>query len=327
VEPASHPEPLLADVAPGITSMDTGMAGQRELNSVYVIAATEPCLVEAGPGSDGPTILDGLDRLGLSAGELAHVVVTHIHMDHAGGAGALLERFPRATVWVHEAGARHLVDPTRLVASTARTYGEARMRALYGDMLACPADRVRAVSDGDTIQLGNRALHVMHTPGHASHHVALHEDATGALLAGEAIGSYLPWGDAYRPALPPPEVDVEAALATIERMRRVLPSMLLTSHFGRVSDPDRGFERAAERIRAWADTVRDALRTGGADDDELLVDLLTRQARAEFEADAREGVPFDLERYDALGSIRMNAQGLARYWRKRWEAKASAQDN
>lgn len=304
------------------------MAGQRELNSVYVIAAAEPCLVEAGPGSDGPTIREGLDRLGLSGADLAHVVVTHIHMDHAGGAGALLERFPRATVWVHEAGARHLVVPARLVASTARTYGEARMRALYGNMLACPSDRVRAVADGDTIALGDRTLRVLHTPGHASHHIALHDDATGALFTGEAIGSYLPWGDAYRPALPPPEVDVDAALATIERMRGVRPSSLLTSHFGRVTNPDDGFRRAAERIGAWADTVRTALRADPAIDGSHLIGLLTTQARAEFTADAGIEVPFDLERYDALGSIRMNAQGLTRYWRKRWEAEeASTQDS
>jgi len=325
VEPTPHREPLLAEAAPGITAIDTGMAAQRELNAVYVIHAAEPCLVETGPGTDGPTILDGLDRLGIAPDDLAHIVVTHIHMDHAGGAGALLERFLGATVWVHEAGAKHLVDPTRLVASTARTYGEPRMRALYGEMLACPSERVRPLTHGDRVPLGDRSLRVLHTPGHASHHVALHDDATGALFTGEAIGSYLPWGDAYRPALPPPEVDVEMALASIDTMRSVDPASLLTSHFGRVADPDDAFDRAAERIRAWAETVRSALRAEPPATETGLIELLTAQARREFAEDAGGGTPFDLERYDALGSIRMNAQGLTRYWRKRWEAEADAQ--
>jgi glyoxylase-like metal-dependent hydrolase (beta-lactamase superfamily II) len=308
-------------VADGIRAIDTGMAGQRELNAVYLIEGDEPCLVETGPGADGPVVLAALGSLGIGADDLAHIVVTHIHVDHSGGAGALLDRFPRARVWVHERGAQHLVDPTRLIASTARTYGEARMRAFYGDTLPCPTERVVTITDGDRIPLGPRALHVLHTPGHASHHVALHETATGAMFTGEAIGSHLPWGDCYRPALPPPEVDVEAALESIERMRARGPTTLLTSHFGSVADPDEGFARGADRIRAWAGTVASRLeRAPGTTIDELEDDLL-RQARAEYEADS--GLPFDAGRYDAIGSIRMNAEGLARYWRKRWEREAA----
>jgi glyoxylase-like metal-dependent hydrolase (beta-lactamase superfamily II) len=175
--------------------------------------------------------------------------VTHIHVDHAGGAGALLERFPHATVWVHASGARHLIDPERLLASTARTYGHDRMRSLFGEMVPIPAERVRAVEDGDRIPMGGRSLSVVHTPGHASHHVALHDDASGAMITGEAIGSYLPWAQCFRPALPPPEVDVEAALASIQRIADRAPTTLLTSHFGAVPDVEIACTRAAERIR------------------------------------------------------------------------------
>ena len=314
-------EPALDDVGHGITSIDTRMAGYPQLNSVYVIAGREPALVEAGSGADGPTIVAGLERLGVAPAELAHIVVTHVHVDHAGGAGALLARFPRATLWIHERGAPHAVDPTRLVASTARTYGEARMRALYGTTLPCPADRVRTVGDGDPIALGDRRLEVVYTPGHASHHVALLDDASGAMFPGEAIGSLLPWADCCRPALPPPETDVELALESIGRMRARDPSFLLTSHFGPVADPQAGFDRGAARIEAWADTVREQLaRAGDASIDEL-EDVLSRQAKREYESDS--GLPFDRDRYDAIGSIRMNAQGLARYWRKRWEREAT----
>jgi glyoxylase-like metal-dependent hydrolase (beta-lactamase superfamily II) len=287
---------------------------------VYLFDAREPCLVEAGPGADGPRLLAALDHLGLDDDDLAHVVVTHIHMDHAGGAGELLRRFPSATLWVHEAGAKHLIDPARLVASTARTYGADRMRELFGAMRPADAERVKAVVDGDQVPLGDRSLAVVHTPGHASHHIAVHDDRTGAMCTGEAIGSYLPWATCFRPAMPPPEVDVEAALRSIDSMRDRSPSALLTSHFGPVPDPGAAFDRAAERIEGWAEEVARALRVDPDASVDALTGTLTQRARREFEADA--GRPFERERYDALGSVRMNAQGLSRYWRKRWERDA-----
>ena len=302
-------------VADGIEMLDTGMAGQRELNAVYLLPGDEPTLLEAGPAADAPVIAGALDRRGLGPADLAHIVLTHIHLDHAGGAGVLLQRFTVADVWVHELGAPHLRDPQRLVASTARTYGAERMLALFGTTLPVAAGRIRTVTDGDAIALGTRTLDVLHTPGHASHHMALADRATGGVFTGEAVGSHLPWVDVYRPALPPPEVDVEAALASVDRIRG-RASMLLTSHFGPIADAARGCDRASERIRAWSETVRRI--SAGTGDLDVITSALREQARAEHLADA--GAPIDLARYDALGSIRMNATGLERYWRKRREA-------
>jgi glyoxylase-like metal-dependent hydrolase (beta-lactamase superfamily II) len=312
-------EPVISDVAPGITAIDTAMAGERELNAVYFLGGDEPCLVESGPGADLLVVTAALDRIGVGPEDLAHLVVTHIHLDHAGGAGALLRRFPAATLWVHERGAPHLVDPERLVASTIRTYGPDRMRRLFGETVPCPAARIRIVADGSVIPMGERRLEVLHTPGHASHHVSLLEDVSGAMFTGEAIGSYLPWGPAFRPALPPPEVDVGQALASISRMRAARPAILLTSHFGPVLDVERGFAVAAERVSAWAERARGVLAAQPFASDERLAAALTDLAREEFGRDASRPLDPELARYDALGSIRMNAQGLARYWRKRWE--------
>lgn len=308
---------MLTPVADGIVMVDTLMTGEPEFNAVYVLMGDEPALVEAGPGADLRLVLEGLGSLGIGPGDLAHVIVTHVHLDHAGAAGALAIRFPRATVWAHERGAPHLADPSRLVASTARTYGEERMRMFFGETLPVPAERLRPIADADTIALGARSLDVLHTPGHASHHVALHDSRSGALFTGEAIGSHLPWAGCFRPALPPPEVAVEAALASIGRIQRRRATSLLTSHFGPVHDADHGCEMASERIRAWSETVRTTLE---ADPDvavEVVIDALRAQASEEFLADA--GRPIDLARYDAIGSIAMNAEGLSRYWRKRWE--------
>ena len=300
--------------------IDTFMTGQPEFNAVYLLDGDEPCLVETGPGADVELVLEGLDILGIGGSDLAHVVVTHVHLDHAGACGALAERFGRAIAWAHERGAPHLVDPTRLVASTARTYGAERMLTFFGHTLPVDAARVRPMVDGDTLRLGSRELSVIHTPGHASHHVTLHDSRSGALFTGEAIGSHLPWGPASRPALPPPEVDIEAAIASIERIRSRRASVLLTSHFGPVADADDACDTAIAQIGSWSGVVRGRLeRDPEASTDAVAVDL-AGLAAAEFERATER--PIDMARYDAIGSIAMNAMGLARYWRKRWEREA-----
>jgi glyoxylase-like metal-dependent hydrolase (beta-lactamase superfamily II) len=312
--------PVLTDVADGVTMIDTMMTGEPEFNAVFVLHGSQPAIVETGPGADLPLVLESLDRLGIDADDLAHVVVTHIHLDHAGAAGALAARFPRATVWAHERGAPHLADPTRLVASTARTYGLDRMLAFFGETVPVPLERLRSMIDGDVIELGDRLLDVVHTPGHASHHVALHERRSGAMFTGEAIGSHLPWGPAFRPALPPPEVDVEAAIASIDRIRSRRATSLLTSHFGPVPDADAACDAAAERIEAWSAAARRALERDPRIGTDAVADELRTLASAEFEAET--GRAIDLQRYDAIGSIAMNAAGLARYWRTRWQREA-----
>ena len=308
-------------MADAVTMVDTVMTGEREFNAVYVLGGQQPTLVEAGPGADLPLVLEALEALGVGPDDLAHVVVTHVHLDHAGGAGGLAARFPRATVWAHERGAPHLADPERLVASTARTYGERRMLDFFGETLPVPAPRLRAIGDGDAIDLGDRTLRAVHTPGHASHHIALQDDRSGAVFTGEAIGSHLPWGPAFRPALPPPEVDIEVAVDSIARIGALRATTLLTSHFGPVPEPDAACEAATGHIRAWARAASGVLRSNPqASTDDLAAAL--REVAAE-RIQAETGRPIDLERYDAIGSIAMNAAGLARYWRKRWEREGS----
>ncbi|HEX7247654.1 MAG TPA: MBL fold metallo-hydrolase [Actinomycetota bacterium] len=319
---ARHPE--ISIVGDGVRMIDTRMAGEPELNAVYLLDGEEPCLVEAGPGADLGLVVEALDELGIGQRDLAHIVVTHIHVDHAGACGALTRRFDGATVWVHERGAPHLADPARLIASTARTYGPERMRRLFGETLPVDPDRLRAVRHGDTIPLANRALSVLHTPGHASHHIALHDMGSGAVFTGESVGSHLPWGPAYRPALPPPEVEVETALASIELIRSHDPTTLLTSHFGPTPSVTEACDTATRQIRSWSDAVRRRLEADPSSDTQTLVADLTAVAAGEFLL--ATGRPIDMTRYDALGSIGMNAAGLARYWRKRWERGTSQPD-
>jgi glyoxylase-like metal-dependent hydrolase (beta-lactamase superfamily II) len=301
------------DIVPGLTAVDTRMAGRTRVTSAYLLAAEQPALVETGPTTSSEAVLAGLESLGLGSGDLAHIVVTHIHLDHAGGVGRLSERFPKATVWVHERGAPHVADPTRLVASAARIYGPERLRDLFGPVDPVPGDRITAVSEGDRIELGNRYLDVLYTPGHASHHIALVDSDTGAAFAGDALGIHLPDVNVLRPATPPPDIDVELAVESIERIR-TRGSVLMLSHFGPVRDVDAMCSLAGHRLRKWAEIVRAAMER--TEDVSEIAALLARETASEFdEADEKEG----LDRYEILSSMEMNAAGLVRYWRKRAE--------
>lgn len=306
------------EVAPGITAIDTEMAGRRRATSAYLLPADEPALVETGPSTSARAVTEGLDALGVTPEDLAHVVVTHIHLDHAGAVGTLARRFRRATIWVHERGAPHLADPTRLVRSASRVYGEDRLRELFGPVEPVPADRLRPLSDGDKILLGGRALEVLYTPGHASHHVCLADSESGAVFTGDALGIHLPDVGVLRPATPPPEADVELSIQSVERIRARARSALLLSHFGPLGDIDEACSLAVARLRRWADIVREALSE--TDDPDRVGEILRRET-AEEEGPAL-GRPEALDRYEVLGSYRMNAMGLIRYWKKRQEEAA-----
>ena len=306
-------------VADGVTGIDTKMVGRYLVTSAYLVAADEPALVETGPQTSSKAVLRGLQALGYGPADLAHIVVTHIHLDHAGGVGTIARRFSNATVWVSERGAPHLADPSRLVASTERTYGAERMRQMFGSVEPVAAERLHAIEDGDEIALGGRTLGVMYTPGHASHHVALHDSATGAVFAGDALGVHLPDVGVLRPATPPPDFDPALACESIERIRG-RGDLLLLSHFGPVQEVDHICELATKRIRDWSEDVRAALAVG--DDLDRIVTLLERRGAGEYHEDS--GEPIDMERYDLLSSIRMNAMGMIRYWTRRAEADAEA---
>jgi glyoxylase-like metal-dependent hydrolase (beta-lactamase superfamily II) len=233
-------EPVDFEISPGLTAIDTFYGGRERYTAAYLLAGDEPAIVETGPTTSAEHVVAGLRRLGIGPTDLANIVVTHIHLDHAGGVGRLTGVFPNATVWVHERGAPHLVDPTRLVASATRLYGEATMATLFGPVEPVPRERVRVLADGDRIALGGRTLEALDTPGHASHHVALVDSGTGAVFTGDVLGIHVPDVRVLRPATPPPEFDPELMVRSIERVReRARSSMVLFSHFGPVTEVDR----------------------------------------------------------------------------------------
>ena len=211
------------EVAPGITAIDTYFDGHERYTAAYVLDADEPAIVETGPTTSFDHVVSGLDALGIGREDLAHVVVTHIHLDHAGGVGRIAEHYPRAAIWVHERGARHLADPSRLVASAERIYGPELLASRFGAVESVAPQRLRAVDGGAVIDLGGRTLDVLATPGHAKHHMALVDSATGAVFTGDALGIHPPDAPVLRPATPPPDYDLELAGAEAEDLRRPAP--------------------------------------------------------------------------------------------------------
>jgi glyoxylase-like metal-dependent hydrolase (beta-lactamase superfamily II) len=271
-------------------------------------------LVETGSQSSVPALLAELSTLGVSPGDLAGIAVTHIHLDHAGGVGDVARAFPAATVYVHERGARHLADPTRLVSSATLVYGDL-LDTLYGRLDPTPAERIHVLADGEDIEVGpGRVLTTVDSPGHAKHHLALHDSDSGLLFAGDAVGVRLPGVGVLRPATPPADFDLDQAVTSLRRFRDRSPAGVALAHYGLVPDPVGTLEEAEDTLRAWADVAERAWRTG--DDVAAALD-------ATFGA-ALDGVPGEQrERLETLNGIHSNAAGLVQ-WLERTRGSGSA---
>ena len=257
------------EAAAGITPLgddvfqiDTKMAGYSGITAGYLIRSDRPCLVETGTAPSAPIVRDALAALGVGPKDLSTVVVTHIHLDHAGGVGDITQMFPNARVVVHTKGARHLADPSRLMASARMVYGDA-LDGLFGTLAPTPADRIDTVEETGVVNLGGgRRLDSHYSPGHAKHHVGLLDSVTGDLYVGDAAGMYLPETGDLRAGTPPPDFDLETALASISLFGALRPERLLFSHYGPVGAVQETLERSAEEIKVWVEETRKAHREG-----------------------------------------------------------------
>ena len=226
-----------------VFQIDTRIAGYEGITAGYLIRGDRPCLVETGTAPSAPVVRDALATLGIGASDLATVVVTHIHLDHAGGAGDIAAMFPTAQIVVHQRGARHLADPSRLMDSARRVYGPA-LDALFGELAPTPAERIRAVEERGSIDLGGgRRLDSHYSPGHAKHHVGLIDSVSGDLYVGDAAGVFIEETRDLCPATPPPDFDLGQALDSLRMFAALRPARLLFSHFGPVGEVAQTLER------------------------------------------------------------------------------------
>lgn len=298
----TSPEALGSDV----WSIDTLMGGYTGITSSYLIASSRPCLVETGTATSAPEVMRALSGLGVGPEDLATIVVTHIHLDHAGGVGDLARAFPRARIAVHESGARHLVDPSRLVASARRVFGP-KMDELFGELLPTDAARLDIIGESGSIDLGDgRFLEAFHNPGHAKHHIGLVDSATGDLYTGDAAGVYVPETADVRPATPPPDFDLDLALSSLAAMRATQPTRLLFSHFGPVTTVADTLDESEAELHYWVEQVTEAFR-GGLDLEHAVerVKEKDRQRHASFYSD-----PARVESFEELSSTVAQVAGI-----------------
>jgi glyoxylase-like metal-dependent hydrolase (beta-lactamase superfamily II) len=248
--------------APGITRIDLQWRGLEGQIAAYVVEdQQELALVEVGPERTLPTLLAGLQAMGRAPEEVTRILVTHVHLDHAGAAGALAALAPRASVYVHPLGAAHLMDPSRLLRSAGRIYGD-RMDELWGAMTPVASDRLVVLPDGGRVRVGRRTLIAVDTPGHARHHHAFHDPDAALLFGGDVTGIRLPGHSYVRPPTPPPELEVDRWLESIARIRALRPRRLLPTHFGGAADAERHLDELAERLRHWTEWARARLAAG-----------------------------------------------------------------
>jgi len=295
-----------------VVTIDSVMHGAPGITAVYYLPAPRPAIIETSAATSVERVLAGLSAA--SATRLDWIVLTHIHLDHAGAVGHLAAAFPSARVVVRVEGAPHIVDPSRLWASASRLYDD--MEGLWGSMEPVAAERIDAVdADGPVADLGDgRVLEAVYTPGHANHHMALYEPASGDLFAGDAIGVLLPELGAVHVATPPPEFDLEANLDSLDRLRRLRATRVFPTHFGAAAmEPDALFDQGGAALRAAVELALGVVVAGGG-----VADIADAMAAVEAEA-----IPLLVrdhsvaDRLSHTTSYELNGKGIARYLTKR----------
>ncbi|HXG90263.1 MAG TPA: MBL fold metallo-hydrolase [Vicinamibacterales bacterium] len=282
----------------------------RVIGSAVLEGPAGLVLIDPGPTSCLPALESGLADHGHRLKDVRTLLLTHIHLDHAGATGTLMDRFPELTAYVHARGAPHMIDPAKLLASATRLYG-LRMNELWGEFKPVPADRLHILNGGERLEVAGRSIDVAYTPGHASHHVSYFDLTNGDAFVGDTVGIRVA-GNYIKAPTPPPDIDLEAWERSLQVIEAWRPRSLVLTHFGIVDDVAehlRKFRMALERSAAL---VRRSLDSDGNDEERIR--RFSEDMRAEVrqvlsEADARSteaAAPFD-----------QLWQGLARYWRKR----------
>lgn len=256
------------EVAERTYRLQAEIPGVPAVFSIYLIKETSGVLIEPGPAALIPTIQAAINHLGLS--DLEYIIPTHIHVDHGGGVGKLAQLFPQAKVVVHPQGARHVIDPSQLLQGTKMVFG-GKFDTAYGAVLPVPESQVKIAQDEERLFVDSRELLIIHTPGHAPHHIAIFDTKVKGLFCGEALGiSYSPESPPL-PVVAPPSFDAEVYLNSMERLRQLKPNILFYSHDGVGNEPEKLISIAAENTRMLTDATLHAFKT------EKTVEAVTRR--------------------------------------------------
>lgn len=245
------------DLGGGTGYLDVEYGGIPRLIACGVVETPAGLLlVDPGPTSSLDGLLKALDARGNTLSDVAAILLTHIHLDHAGATGTLVGRNRNIRVFVHGRGARHLIDPSRLLASARRIYGE-RLDELWGEIVPVPDDNVEVVSHGDLIAPGGRDIDVAYTPGHAVHHVSYFDRATSTAFVGDTLGLRVEGEKTVIPMTPPPDIDLVSWQTSVQKISDWSPKRLVLTHFGRVDEPAAHIARFTSRLNAWSERARE----------------------------------------------------------------------
>ena len=290
----------------------------RSIAACLLEADGQAVLLDPGPTSSLETLRAKLAKRGMTFGSLSAVLLTHIHLDHAGAVGSIVHENPRLPVFVHERGAPHMADPSKLLASAGRLYGNL-LQSLYGDVRPVPQENLRVLQGGEKVPVGRQSLEVVYTPGHASHHVS-YFDAEGTAYVGDTAGIRIQ-GDAYLiPATPPPDVDVPLWNASLHAIAERKPARLFLTHFGFCDEPAEHIAAYRECLHRWTSLAGELIRKHGEDDA-----AASKAFVATIAKEIRSALPSrEAEHYLFNGALELSWRGLARYWRKSREAAATA---
>jgi glyoxylase-like metal-dependent hydrolase (beta-lactamase superfamily II) len=294
-----------------MTIVDLGFSGRRRVIGTAVLEGPSGvALVDPGPTSCLPALENGLRELGHRLEDVRTLLITHIHLDHAGATGTLLHRLPRARAYVHERGAPHLVDPSRLLASAGRLYGS-DMDRLWGECRPAPSDRVNPLAGGERLEIAGRTFEVKYTPGHASHHVSYFDTTSGIAYVGDTAGIRVA-GDYIKAPTPPPDIDLESWEQSLRAIEAWTPAALVLTHFGRIEGVADHLRRFRSVLDRQARLVRETLAVEGSDEERI------RRFSDAMRADARQVLSEeDAAAAEAAAAFDQLWLGLARYWRKR----------
>jgi glyoxylase-like metal-dependent hydrolase (beta-lactamase superfamily II) len=303
----------MTSLSTGLDYVDLRFMGRPGIIATAILhSSSGVALLDPGPSTSLEALEGALRDKGIQIADLTQILLTHIHLDHAGATGSLVRRNPDIEVFVHERGAPHMIDPARLLGSARRLYGP-DMDRLWGEFAAVPARRVTALTGQERITIAGRELLVAYTPGHASHHVSYFDPASRVAFVGDTAGVRLTGGRYVMPPTPPPDIDLEAWRASADRILAWDPDTLFLTHFGAFPGARLHFSQLFDRLAEWSRTVRRLLADSSIEDD-----ARARRFVDEGIADLRRTVgDHDAEQYGRAGRLDYSWQGLARYWRKK----------
>lgn len=301
-----------------ISVLDVNWTGRpRSIAAALLESNGQRTIIDPGPASTVSTLREQLLAHQLSVLELDAILLTHIHLDHAGATGSLVRENPRLAVYVHQNGAPHLIDPSRLLKSAGRLWGDDLPR-LFGETLPVPAENLRILEGGESLTFGARTLDVAYTPGHASHHVSYFDDAAGVAFIGDTAGIRIDNGPYILPATPPPDIDLEVWDKSFAVILEREPARLFLTHYGYSQNPAAHIAEFRDRLHRWADAAAEALRTAG--DEPAALNLFVAKSNSEIEQQLGSA---EAEHYAFTAGINLSFLGLARYLRKREQAPAA----